>query len=362
MSVSTDCASAMASRPHTVTSTSKATVPISLRVRMDMVALCWRHCDAARMTIWSARFPANKHPMHDQRSVPEFRARAVRLWLLAAAAMILLTLIIGGATRLTVSGLSIVEWKPVEGVLPPLSAGAWQSEFEKYQEIPQYRKLNQGMSLAQFKVIYLWEWTHRLLARATGAVFLLPFLFFLARGWIPPPLRPRLWIIFAGGAALGVVGWWMVASGLADSTLTKVSQYRLAFHMTLACTIYAAVLWTAQQIAPQTPAAAPKRLRLGALAIALLVLVQIYLGALVAGLDAGLKYNNWPTIDGEYMPSFDRLLFITPLWRNLFENDLTVQFNHRMLADAICFLALVHGFDAWRARRAARPPSVEAMH
>src|ERR1019366_7041745 len=259
----------MASRPHTDTSTSRATVPISLRMRMGIAALCWRHCDATCMTIWSARFPANKHSMHDQRSVPEFRVRVVRLWLLAAAAMILLTLIIGGATRLTVSGLSIVEWKPVEGVLPPLSEGAWQSEFEKYQTIPQYRKLNQGMSLAQFKVIYLWEWTHRLLARATGAGFLLP-------------------------------------------------------------------------------------LRLGALAIALLVLVQIYLGALVAGLDAGLKYNTWPTIDGEYMPTLDRLFFISPLWRNLFENDLTVQFNHRMLADAICFLALVHGFDAWRARRAAR--------
>jgi cytochrome c oxidase assembly protein subunit 15 len=291
--------------------------------------------------------------MHDQRSVPGFHVRAVRLWLLAAAAMILLTLIIGGATRLTVSGLSIVEWKPVTGVLPPLSEGAWQSEFEKYQAIPQYRKLNQGMSLAQFKVIYLWEWTHRLLARATGAVFLLPFLFFLARGWIPPPLRPRLWIIFAGGAALGVVGWWMVASGL-SGTLTKVSQYRLAFHMTLACAIYAAVLWTAPQITPQVPDEAPKRLRLGALAIAALLLVQIYLGALVAGLDAGLKYNTWPTIDGAYMPSLDRLLFITPLWRNLFENDLTVQFDHRMLADAIWFLALLHGFDAWRARRELR--------
>jgi cytochrome c oxidase assembly protein subunit 15 len=291
--------------------------------------------------------------MHDQRSVPEFHARAVRLWLLAAAAMILLTLIIGGATRLTVSGLSIVEWNPVVGVLPPMGEGAWQSEFEKYQAIPQYRKLNQGMSLAQFKVIYLWEWTHRLLARATGAVFLLPFLFFLARGWIPPPLRPRLWLIFAGGAALGVVGWWMVASGI-EGTLTKVSQYRLAFHMTLACAIYAAVLWTAQQIAPQASGDAPKRLRLGALAIALLVLVQIYLGALVAGLDAGLKYNTWPTIDGEYLPSLDRLLFIRPLWRNLFENDLMVQFNHRMLADAILFLALLHGFDAWRLRRALR--------
>jgi cytochrome c oxidase assembly protein subunit 15 len=253
-----------------------------------------------------------------------------------------------------VSGLSIVEWKPVTGVLPPMTEPAWQAEFEKYQEIPQYRELNRGMRVDQFKVIYYWEWTHRLLARATGAVFLLPFLLFLWRGWIPPRLRLRLWTIFGAGALLGVVGWWMVASGLADSTLTKVSQYRLAFHMTFACAIYAAVLWTAQQIAPREPSEAPGLLRLGALALAALLLVQIYLGALVAGLDAGLKYNTWPTIDGEYMPSLDRLLFITPLWRNLFENDLTVQFNHRMLADAIWFLALVHGFDAWRQRRAAR--------
>ena len=298
--------------------------------------------------------------MHDQRSVPEFRARAVRLWLIAAAAMILLTLVIGGATRLTVSGLSIVEWKPVEGVLPPLSEGAWQTEFEKYQEIPQYRKLNQGMSLAQFKVIYLWEWTHRLLARATGAVFLLPFLFFLARGWIPPPLRPRLWIIFAGGAALGVVGWWMVASGLADSTLTKVSQYRLAFHMTLACAIYAAVLWTAQQIVPRAPSDAPWPLRLGALAIAVSLLAQIYLGALVAGLDAGLKYSTWPLIDGGLMPTLDRLFFISPLWRNLFENDLMVQFNHRMLADAVWGLSLLQVYLAWRLRCDLRGPIVLA--
>src|SRR5450631_3831226 len=162
--------------------------------------------------------------MHDLRSIPEFRARALRLWLLAAAAMILLTLIIGGATRLTVSGLSIVEWNPVVGVLPPLSEGAWQGEFEKYQEIPQYRKLNQGMSLAQFKFIYLWEWSHRLLARATGAVFLLPFLFFLWQGVIPLGLRARLWTMFGAGAFLGAVGWWMVASGL-SGTLTRVSQY-----------------------------------------------------------------------------------------------------------------------------------------
>ena len=292
--------------------------------------------------------------MHDQRSVPEIHARAVRLWLLAAAAMIFLTLIVGGATRLTVSGLSIVEWKPVTGVLPPISEGAWQAEFDAYKTIPQYRKLNQGMNLAQFKVIYYWEWTHRLLARATGAVFLLPFLLFLWQGAIPPPLRPRLWIIFAGGAALGVVGWWMVASGLADSTLTKVSQYRLAFHMTLACAIYAAVLWTAQQIAPKSSDDAPQRLRLAALAIATLLLVQIYLGALVAGLDGGLKYNTWPLIDGAVMPPLDQLLFIRPLWRNLFENILTVQINHRMLADGIWLLAMLHVVDAWRTRRDIR--------
>ena len=288
--------------------------------------------------------------MSDQISVPDYRARALRLWLFAVAAMIFLTLVVGGATRLTVSGLSIVEWKPVTGVLPPLSEPAWQAEFEKYKEIPQYRELNRGMQLHQFKVIYYWEWSHRVLARLTGAVFLAPFLFFLWRGWIPPPLRLRLWTIFTGGALLGVVGWWMVASGLADSTLVKVSQYRLAFHMTFACLIYAAVLWTAQQLVPRRPSEAPGLLRLGALALAVLLLVQIYLGALVAGLDAGLKYNTWPTIDGEWIPSLDRLLFISPLWRNLFENDLVVQINHRMLADGIWLLALLQVYAAWRLR------------
>jgi len=299
--------------------------------------------------------------MPDQVSVPNYRLRALRRWLLSVAAMIFLTLVVGGATRLTVSGLSIVEWKPVTGVLPPMTDSAWQAEFEKYQEIPQYRELNRGMRVDQFKVIYYWEWTHRLLARATGAVFLLPFLFFLWRGWIPPRLRLRLWTIFGAGALLGVVGWWMVASGLADSTLTKVSEYRLAFHMTFACAIYAAVLWTAQQIAPRDPSAAPWLLRLGALALAALLLVQIYLGALVAGLDAGLKYNTWPLMDGGLMPSFGRLLFISPLWRNLFENDLMVQFNHRMLADGIWALSLLQVYAAWRLRSELRGAVVMAV-
>ncbi|MGH6727383.1 MAG: COX15/CtaA family protein [Pseudolabrys sp.] len=290
--------------------------------------------------------------MHDRRAVPEFRVRALRLWLLAAAAMIFLTLAVGGATRLTVSGLSIVEWKPITGVLPPLSESAWQAEFDGYKAIPQYRELNRDMNLGQFKTIYWWEWTHRLLARATGAVFLLPFLFFLARGWVPQRLRGRLWAIFGAGALLGVVGWWMVASGLSGN-LVKVSQYRLAFHLALACAIYAAVLWTAQQIAPRPPGKALARLRLAALAIAGLLLLQIYLGALVAGLDAGMSFNTWPDIDGGFIPNAERLWSETPWWRNLFENTLTVQFDHRMLAYTIWVLTGLHAIDARQARQHA---------
>ncbi len=273
----------------------------------------------------------------------------VRLWLLTAAAMIFLTLVVGGATRLTESGLSIVEWKPVTGVLPPQSEREWQFEFGKYQTIPQYRELNRGMSIGDFKVIYWWEWSHRMLARLTGAVFLLPFLFFLWRGDIPKTLRRRMWTIFFAGAALGAVGWWMVSSGLTQGV--RVSQYRLAFHLTLACAIYAAILWTAQQLSPQVMSVVPGRLRMGALGIAMLVLLQIYLGALVAGLDAGLVFNTWPLIDGSLVPAAERLWFVQPAWRNIFENTLTVQFDHRMVAYAIWVLAWLHAFDAWRNRR-----------
>jgi cytochrome c oxidase assembly protein subunit 15 len=267
--------------------------------------------------------------------------------------MIVLTLVVGGATRLTESGLSITEWKPVTGVLPPLSQADWQADFAKYQAIPQYKELNQGMTLGQYKVIYAWEWSHRLLARSTGFVFLLPFVFFLWRGWVPRRLKARLWIIFGGGAALGAVGWWMVSSGLAGSNLTSVSQYRLAFHLTLASVIYAAVLWTAQGLVPRPDVAVPARLRLGALAIVVLVLLQIYLGALVAGLHAGLIFNTWPLIDGALIPDAAKLLFMTPAWRNFFEHRLTVQFDHRMVAYTIWLVAVLHAADAWRAGRNA---------
>jgi len=288
--------------------------------------------------------------MSDRAAIDLKHARIVRGWLVVVATLIFVTLVVGGATRLTESGLSITEWKPVTGVLPPVSDEGWQTEFTKYQAIPQYRELNRAMTLGEFKTIYWWEWTHRLLARLVGAVFLLPFVYFLWRGVIVPPLKARLWTIFIGGAVLGGVGWWMVSSGLGGSDRVSVSQYRLAFHLTLACLIYAAILWTAQQVVPRRPVEIPPRLRYGALALAALVLVQIYLGALVAGLDAGMSFNTWPLIDGGIVPAADRLWFVTPWWRNLFENALTVQFDHRMLAYAVWLVALLHAIDAWRSR------------
>ena len=282
--------------------------------------------------------------------------RAVRFWLYAVAALVLAMVLVGGATRLTESGLSITEWRPVMGTLPPLNEAQWQSEFEKYQAIPQYRELNNGMSLAAFKTIYRWEWTHRIIGRTIGFVFLLPFLWFLWHGSIPPGRRGPLWTIFGLGALQGAVGWWMVASGLADRV--EVSQYRLAAHLLLACLIYVAVVWTARRWeSEQSPprhlartADISKRsfVRSGAIRLLILVLIQIYLGALVAGLRAGHAYNTWPLIDGALVPQFSQLFFDVPLWRNFFENPLTVQFDHRLLAYPIWVLAVLHAFNAAR--------------
>jgi len=287
-----------------------------------------------------------------ERPESSMRSRAIGLWLMAVAAMIVATLLVGGATRLTESGLSITEWKPVTGILPPLSEAAWQEEFAKYQTIPQYREINRGMSLSDFKTIFWWEWAHRLLGRSIGAVFLLPFLFFLWRGWIARGLRWKLWTLFALGGVQGAVGWWMVSSGLSERV--SVSQYRLAFHMTLACAIYAGIVWTLLSLRQVVRTeSVPPRLRNGALVLLFLVLMQIYLGALVAGLDAGLVYNTWPMIDGALWPAAERLWFLAPFWRNFFENDLTVQFTHRMVAYLLLATALWHAFGARREPRAA---------
>jgi heme a synthase len=281
--------------------------------------------------------------------------RAIRIWLLAVAALVFAMVLVGGATRLTESGLSITEWQPVAGTLPPLSEAQWQAQFDKYKTIPQYQALNAGMSIEAFKTIFWWEWTHRMLGRLIGVAFLLPFLWFLRKGRVEPRLRARLWVIFGLGAFQGAVGWWMVASGLANRI--EVSQYRLAFHLTLAALIYAALVWTAQWPAPRSGTPAPARLRASAKLLLALVLLQIYLGALVAGLRAGLIYNTWPLIDGQLVPAASQLLFGEPWWRNFFENPLTVQFEHRLVAYALLAGALLHAVDAgrtWRGGAALR--------
>ena len=274
--------------------------------------------------------------------------RAVRWWLFSIALLIAILVLVGGATRLTESGLSIVEWKPVTGALPPFTETQWTQAFDAYKTIPQYRALNAGMTLAAFKTIFWWEWSHRLLGRAIGVVYLLPFLWFLWRGGLSAELKRRLWLIFGLGALQGAVGWWMVASGLSERV--EVSQYRLATHLVLALLIFAAVVWTLRRLTERPPIAGSARLKITSVALVVLTFVQLYLGALVAGLRAGLVYNTWPDIDGSLVPSAARLWFEQPWWRNLFDNTLTVQFEHRMTAYALLALAAFHAFDALRSR------------
>jgi cytochrome c oxidase assembly protein subunit 15 len=228
-----------------------------------------------------------------------------------------------------------------------MSEAAWQEAFDKYRQIPQYRHVNHGMSLAAFKVIYWWEWTHRFLGRLIGVVFLLPFLYFLAMGQIGRPLAVKLAGIFALGGLQGFIGWYMVRSGLADRI--DVSQYRLALHLSLAVLIFGALLWAALSLgrtASERARAGPWRLQAGAAGIAALVLLQIVAGAFVAGLKAGSGWNTWPLMDGALIPQ--GLGALSPWWANLFENALTVQFNHRLLAYAIALAVLWH---LWSLRR-----------
>ena len=276
------------------------------------------------------------------------RLRAVRWWLVIMALLIAAMVLVGGATRLTESGLSIVEWKPVAGALPPLTDEQWTEAFEGYKAIPQYREMNAGMSLDQFKTIYWWEWSHRLLGRFIGVAYLLPFLWFMWRGMLPSDLKRRLWIIFGLGGLQGAVGWWMVASGLTKRV--EVSQYRLATHLVLALLIFAAIVWTVRRLSDRVPSQSTLRLRVTSRILLVLVFVQLYFGALVAGLRAGKVYNTWPSIDGGFIPSAARLFFEQPWWRNLFDNTLTVQFEHRMMAYTLFALAILHAADAIRSR------------
>ncbi|WP_024575247.1 MULTISPECIES: COX15/CtaA family protein [unclassified Afipia] len=275
--------------------------------------------------------------------------RGVRVWLIIVAALVVCTLMVGGATRLTESGLSIVEWKPVTGTIPPLTDAEWSRQFEAYKTIPQYREMNRGMSLSEFKTIFWWEWGHRLLGRLIGAVFLLPFLWFLWRGFLSPGLQRRLWIIFVLGGLQGAVGWWMVSSGLTERV--SVSQYRLAIHFMLALFIFSAIVWLLRRHTQGgVPSVAPLRVKVVGRILLALVFLQLYFGALVAGLRAGRVFNTWPLIDGAFIPSSARLFFEQPWWRNFFDNTLTVQFSHRMIAYTLVVVAVVHAIDAVRSR------------
>ncbi len=231
--------------------------------------------------------------------------RQVRIWLYVVAAMIVAMVVVGGATRLTESGLSITEWKPVTGVLPPLSEAQWQAEFDKYKTIPQYEILNKGMGLESFKTIFWWEWAHRLLGRVIGFVFLLPFLYFAMRGLIRGALLGKCLVLFLLGGMQGAIGWWMVASGLTERT--SVSQYRLAVHLTMACIILAAVVYVGRSLTAARLQALPPALRAGAFALVGLVVLQIFAGGVVAGLDAGMSFNTCPLMDGALIPAADKL-------------------------------------------------------
>jgi len=273
--------------------------------------------------------------------------RAVRVWLYVVALLIVAMVFVGGATRLTGSGLSITEWAPIHGVIPPLTETDWQQEFAKYREIPEYTIVNRGMTLGEFKAIFWWEWAHRLLGRVIGAIFLLPLVFFAATGRIGRGLAPKLVAIFFLGGIQGAVGWWMVASGLSERT--DVSEYRLAVHLTLGCVILAYVLWVARGLGDRS-LRAPASARSLAAVILAIVFLQIFLGAIVAGLDAGLVSSTWPTMDGAFVP--DGLFLEQPWWRNIFENPLTAQFDHRLVAYLLFAVTLIHAILARRSAAA----------
>ncbi len=300
--------------------------------------------------------------------------RAVGFWLLAVAAIIVAMVTLGGLTRLTGSGLSITEWDPIMGAIPPLGDAAWHAAFAKYQLIPQYRLENHGMSLADFKGIYWWEWTHRFLGRLLGVVFFVPFIWFAWSGAIARREWPRMVLLFILGGLQGFVGWWMVESGL--ETRVSVSQYRLALHLGVAVLLLGAILWIALEylrtpsppriwgrgqgegvstsVALPAPALGSEGegVRLYSFALVALIYLQMLLGALVAGLHAGLVYNTWPSMDGRVFP--EAPFAVAPWWRNFFENPGLAQFDHRIGAYVVFLAAMAIAFRTRGARPSAQ--------
>ena len=288
------------------------------------------------------------------RPVDAAAAPAVQFWLFFVAALVFAMVVVGGATRLTESGLSITEWKPLLGAIPPLSEADWLAAFEKYKAIPEYSIVNAGMSLGDFKFIYWWEWTHRLLGRLIGVAFALPYLGFLFAGKLRRGFALKLLGVLALGGLQGAIGWYMVKSGLVDRI--DVSQYRLALHLLTAFALLALLVWLALDAGDgarvtSAPAAPRSQRRFAALLLAL-VFVQAGLGALVAGLKAGHTYNTWPLMDGRLVP--EGLVSLAPWYLNIFENVTTVQFDHRVTAYLVALFALAHLIALIRAHAAER--------
>lgn len=264
------------------------------------------------------------------RPAPARSLRPVAWWLIGCAALVFAMIVLGGVTRLTESGLSIVEWRPVAGILPPLSNAQWQQAFDAYRQFPEYQQVNQGMTLADFKTIYWYEYAHRLLGRLIGVVFLVPLVVFALQRRIRGALVGRLALIFVLGGAQGALGWYMVASGLVDRP--DVSQYRLAAHLVLAFVIYGLIVAAVVGLL-QPPAAGrhvPAGFRLASGLVVVLALATVGSGGFVAGLNAGLVYNTFPLMGGRLVPT--DALFLEPWWRNHFENVAMVQFQHRWMA------------------------------
>jgi len=286
----------------------------------------------------------------------------IRGWLMVLFAMVVLIIVVGGLTRLTDSGLSITEWKPVTGALPPMSEAAWTEEFDNYRAIPEYQLQNKGMTLAEFKFIFWWEWGHRQLGRTLGLIWAAGFVFFAATRKIPPGWTPRLLLIGALGGLQGFIGWWMVSSGLEEGML-DVASYRLATHLALAFVIFGFIAWYVYQLGRSQADLLQARRNgdagLGRLANALIgfAFLQIILGALVAGIDAGRAYPDWPLMAGGFLPP--EPLSLTPVWRNFFEDAGLVQFMHRMVG----YLLFAFTIFVWlRARRSANGTTRFAFH
>jgi len=281
--------------------------------------------------------------------------RAVAWWLFACCAMVFLTMVVGGVTRLTHSGLSIVEWKPLIGALPPLTHADWLELFAKYQQTPEFIKRNHDMTLDGFQFIFWWEWAHRLSGRAIGVVFFLPYAWFLLRGRLRGAMAARVFGFFILGGLQGAMGWYMVKSGLVDDP--RVSQYRLAAHLGLAFLLFGLMAWTGLgMLQPRAVAPAPTLTRrLGNWLVAL-VFIMVLSGALVAGIHAGLAYNTFPLMNGDFVPP--EIFMVEPLWLNFFTNMATVQFDHRMIAWALMGLIPWFSWRIWYESPESRAPAV----